>query len=207
VAKDTPTHALLQAMFERREVAKYYLAVTLGGELPERGRWEYQLARNPKHRELFMVAPEGRYSLTYYRVLARSRLCTLLLLRIITGRTHQIRVQLKEQRHVIIGDIEYGRGPNNELVRFLEGGADKSLRRTWSEALAGGESRIALRDAVAACPGMFLHAYAVYLNRPASGQELALKAPLPDYFAKLLAIFDWTVPNEPREMLDMEYAQ
>ena len=207
VAKDTPTHARLQAMFEQREVAKYYLAVALGGELPERGRWEYKLARNPKHRELFTVSPEGRDSLTYYRVLAQNQLCALLLLRIITGRTHQIRVHLKEQRHVIIGDDEYGRGPNNDLRRFLEGDADKSLRRAWSEALAGGESRKELKDAVSACPGMFLHAYALYLEHPMTEEELTVKAQLPDYFTELVAAFGWEIPSEPREILDTEKAQ
>lgn len=207
VAKDKPTHARLQAMFEQRKVAKYYLAVTLGPELPQRGRWEYKLARNPKHRELFMAAPEGRYSLTYYRVLAQNPLFNLLLLRIITGRTHQIRVHLKEQRHAIIGDDEYGRGPNNELERFLEGGADRSLRRAWSEALPDGESRNALKDAISACPGLFLHAYVVYLEHPATNRELAVKAELPGYFAELLGIFGWAVPDEPRKMLEVEEAQ
>jgi 23S rRNA pseudouridine1911/1915/1917 synthase len=44
IAKDTPTHARLQELFERRQVRKHYLAVTMGAELPEMGRWEYRHA-------------------------------------------------------------------------------------------------------------------------------------------------------------------
>jgi 23S rRNA pseudouridine1911/1915/1917 synthase len=201
IAKDTPTHARLQELFERRQVRKHYLAVTMGSELPEMGCWEYKLARNPKHRELFMAASEGRDSLTYYKMLAANALCSFVLLRIITGRTHQIRAHLKENGHAIIGDCDYGKGANVELEKFLSGGMDESLRRAWTEALPEASARAQMRDAVRSCPGFFLHAYSLRFTHPFTGAEIALLAPLPDYFTAVCAVFGWEAPVDPNALL------
>ena len=204
VAKDPRTHSRLQEALERRQVAKYYLALTLGGPLPEQARWEFHLARHPRHRELFTVAPQGRYSLTYCRVLAQNPLCAFLLLRIVTGRTHQIRVHLKQQGHVVIGDTEYGRGPTNELRRFLGGSGDRTLRRAWSEAVPDAAFRERLGAALAACPGMFLHAYSLSLAHPVTGETLTLRAEPPQYFADWLSRFSWRAPEPPTGLQPVE---
>lgn len=204
IAKDIQTHQLLQAAFEQRRVRKHYLAVTIGPELAEQGRWEYKLARNPHHRELFMAAPEGRNSLTYYNMLAANGLCNFILLRIITGRTHQIRVHLKENKHSIIGDDDYGKGANQELAKFLGGGMDESLHKAWSEALPEVDARTRLRGAVDASPGMFLHAYAISFMHPRTNEAVSLRAPLPEYFSDLCSVFDWGAPQHPESLLHVE---
>ncbi len=201
IAKDVRTHQILQAAFEQRRVRKHYLAVTIGPELPEQGRWEYLLARNPHHRELFMAAPEGRHSLTFFRTLAANGLCNFILLRIITGRTHQIRVHLKENKHSIIGDDDYGKGANQELFKFLSGGMDESLHKAWLEALPEAELRRQVRDAVEVSPGMFLHAYSIGFRHPRTNEVVSLKAPLPKYFTSLCNVFSWESPQDTDSML------
>jgi 23S rRNA pseudouridine1911/1915/1917 synthase len=203
IAKDTQTHTRLQEMFEHRQICKHYLAITVGPELPELGRWEYKLARNPKHRELFMTATKGRYSITYYRMLAANTLCNFLLLRIITGRTHQIRVHLKENNHGIIGDEDYSKGVNVELAKFLASGADDTLHQAWTDALPGLASRKVFRDAIKACPGFFLHAYALSFLHPFSGAQVSFLAPLPEYFAAICTVFGWEAPFDASALLQI----
>ena len=50
----------------------------------------------------------GREALTHYRVLERFRYSTLLAVKLVTGRTHQIRVHMKYLGHPVIGDPLYG---------------------------------------------------------------------------------------------------
>ena len=54
------------------------------------------------------VDPQGRDDLTRWRVLARGRAATLLDVRILTGRTHQIRVHMQAIHHPVAGDPLYG---------------------------------------------------------------------------------------------------
>ena len=203
VAKDTPTHFALQQMFRRREVGKFYLALTLGAEISGQGEIRSFLDRNPKHRQLFRTADEGRLAVSFYRVLESSRLLKLLLVRIITGRTHQIRVQLQSRGQFIVGDLEYSRGPNTELMHFLRGEPDKSYQRGWSEALPNEEGRRALLSAMESCPGVFLHAWHLRFRHPHTGAEVALFAEPPRYFTDALAVMNWRLPHtDPMELID-----
>jgi len=204
VAKDTPTHFALQQLFRRREVAKFYLALTLGADISGHGEIRSYLDRNPKHRQLFRTAEEGRLAVSFFRVLESSRLLKLLLVRIITGRTHQIRVQLQSRGQFIVGDEDYSRGINRELMHFLQGERDRSYKRAWSEALPDEAKRRELLAAIESCDGIFLHAWHLRFRHPQTGAEIALFAEPPLYFQRALDVMGWQLPQrDPRELIDV----
>ncbi len=112
VAKTNLAHRKLQAQFASRSLSKYYLALVRGKIDYEEGHVDVPLGRDPKVRRKMDTAREGegREALTHYRILKRFRYATLLELKLITGRTHQIRVHMRHLGHPVMGDAIYG-GP------------------------------------------------------------------------------------------------
>ena len=72
------------------------------------GEVDAPLARSKTDRKKMAIDPEGRTAVTRWRVLARGKDATLLDVRILTGRTHQIRVHMQSLHHPIAGDPIYG---------------------------------------------------------------------------------------------------
>jgi tRNA pseudouridine32 synthase / 23S rRNA pseudouridine746 synthase len=104
--------ARLSDLFRRNEVDKIYWAVVEGG--PESLEGEIDLALAPKSPDRgwwMKVDPKGQPSLTKWRVLGRAEGLTLLELRPITGRTHQLRVHCAASGWPILGDPIYGTAP------------------------------------------------------------------------------------------------
>ncbi len=110
VAKDDAAQASLMAQLKARRVKKTYLALVQGVVAANAGRVEAPIGRDPKHRTRMAVVPDGRPSVTGYRVRERFPGWTLLELDLVTGRTHQIRVHLDAIGHAIAGDPVYGTG-------------------------------------------------------------------------------------------------
>lgn len=112
-AKSERAYRSLVDQFSSRRTGKQYLAVVSGLPDPSAATLRTQIGRHPVHRQRMAVleAPAGKEAVTDYRVLAAddgarwaALLCT-----IHTGRTHQIRVHLKEcLRCPILGDPIYG---------------------------------------------------------------------------------------------------
>ena len=69
---------------------------------------ELPVGRSRKDRKKMAADPSGREAVTEWKVLAEGRNCTLLDVRIRTGRTHQIRVHMQALRHPVCGDPLYG---------------------------------------------------------------------------------------------------
>ena len=96
---------------QRNDVEKDYLAIVAGKPVPARGTIDLALDRDPWDRRRVMVRDRGgQPSVTKYQRLstAEDSKVSLVRCRLITGRTHQIRVHLASKGWPIIGDRVYG---------------------------------------------------------------------------------------------------
>ena len=103
LAKNAHVHTLLQ----QSKVQKTYHALTFGGPEEDSGTIDAPIARRPLPSLLRFVSPEGKPSVTEYRVLERSGNLCKLALRPITGRTHQLRLHCCHMGFPILGDPQY----------------------------------------------------------------------------------------------------
>ena len=110
VARHDAAQASIMAQLKARRVKKTYQALVQGSVAAAVGRIEAPIGRDPKHRTKMAVVPDGRPSVTGYRVRERFTDWTLLELDLVTGRTHQIRVHLDAIGHPVAGDPVYGTG-------------------------------------------------------------------------------------------------
>ena len=120
VAKTDTAQAGLMAQLKARRVKKTYLALVHGNVEAAAGRIEAPIGRDPRQRTRMAVVPDGRPSVTGYRVRERFRGWTLLEVDLITGRTHQIRVHLAALGHAVAGDPVYGTGTSRRGPDGLE---------------------------------------------------------------------------------------
>ncbi|WP_442968816.1 RluA family pseudouridine synthase [Ramlibacter sp.] len=160
VAKRRSALTRLQDQFRGRETGKTYLALVAGAwpankkviDLPLHKylvAGEDGAAGERRVKVVDAGHPDAMRSITLVKVARRLGAFTLLEVTIKTGRTHQIRVHLASQGHPIAGDDKYG---DFELNRSLQ---RQGLKR------------------------MFLHAWRLQFRHPATGEPVALEAPLP----------------------------
>ena len=103
LAKNPHIHTLLQ----QTPVRKTYHALTYGGPARDRGTIDAPIARMPLPSLLRYVNPDGKPSLTEYKVLYRGDELCKLALRPVTGRTHQLRLHCLHMGFPILGDPQY----------------------------------------------------------------------------------------------------
>jgi len=173
VAKTAAVHAALQ---RTRDMEKDYLAVVYGRVTPSSGEIDSKLSRDLIDRRRVRASSTiGAESLTRFERLAhvvapRAGLA-LLRCRLVTGRTHQIRVHLASRGWPIVGDPVYGE-PRWSFVKDP-----------------------ALASALRAFPRQALHASRVTLTHPVSGERLTCEAPLPRDIGDLLVLSGLTGPR------------
>lgn len=158
-AKTEAAHQGLSRDFALRRIERAYSAIVWGVPSPANGEIAGNIGRSAANRKKMAVVAEGRGkpAVTRYRVeRAFGNHAAVLECRLLTGRTHQIRVHLAHSGHPLIGDPTYGSRAGRAIARAGSTGA----------ALAG-------------FPRQALHARLLGFDHPVSGRRLRFESPLP----------------------------
>lgn len=180
VAKTDLAHASLSRQMKRRLMKKEYLALSAGTPRVRKGEVALPVGRDPRDRKKMRAfrptaeLPAGaREALTRYEIEREwpGLRLTLLRCRLVTGRTHQIRVHLAAAGLPVVGDPVYGR-PRYDKVR------DSALKKLLAE-----------------FPRQALHAERIGFRHPATGEPMEIAAPVPPDLADLLAAIGRAEPG------------
>ena len=115
LAKNPHIHSRLQTV----PIRKVYHALVFGGPEADSGIIDAPIARKPLPSLLREICPDGKPSLTEFRVLERrSELCKLELCPV-TGRTHQLRLHCAHMGYPILGDPQYATEASRSLSQSL----------------------------------------------------------------------------------------
>jgi 23S rRNA pseudouridine1911/1915/1917 synthase len=160
VAKNDETHLALAKQFSERHVEKIYNAILCGETARENGEIRAAIARHPSHRKRMAVRDDdsGRAAHTKWRVQERLAGATFVEARILTGRTHQIRVHFQFLGYPVVGDETYGAHQNKKLAEA-----------------SGYEA-----------PRVMLHSRELAFTHPRTEKLVRFEAPLPEDFQKTL---------------------
>lgn len=108
VAKNDNAHAKLSLQLQDHSMMREYVALVYGLVPNDLGRINAPIGRDPIDRLKMSVIKDGKPAITNFRVLKRFKDKTLVLCKLETGRTHQIRVHFKYIGHPVVGDPIYG---------------------------------------------------------------------------------------------------
>lgn len=164
VARSLEAHKSLIEQLRKRTVIREY-TVIVQGRLIVGSSIDEPIGRHPQDRKRMCVRTGGRKAVTHYRIIERYRQHTQLLVKLETGRTHQIRVHMAYIKKPVVGDPVYaGR-------LHIPAQCGEPLRR---------ELRGFKRQA--------LHAIRLGLVHPKSGESLSWHSPLADDIQRLIDV-------------------
>lgn len=107
-AKSEKAKLILQEQWKDNQ--KTYLTVVYGVLTPKEGMISSYLMENSAYSVYSTPdSTKGKLSQTVYKVLKESKGFSLLEIKLLTGRKHQIRVHLSEKGHPVVGDKRYGK--------------------------------------------------------------------------------------------------
>jgi len=168
IAKNDRTHVSLQRQIQARTAVREYVALVWGDAPFEKAVVDAPIGRHPVDRKRMAVirearpgAPAARPAVTELRVLRRLRWMTLIEARLLTGRTHQIRVHCSFAGHPVVGDPVYA-APKHPLPQ----------RFTKAE-------QAELQNLVTALKGQALHAARLSFDHPTTGERMEFETQPP----------------------------
>jgi len=110
VAKDDITHQRLSEQFKSSKIEKYYVALVRGQMRDLSGQIDLPIGRHPIDRKKMYAPSEGgRSAISIWKLKESFKKASLVEVRILTGRTHQIRVHMAAISHPVLGDKVYGK--------------------------------------------------------------------------------------------------
>lgn len=119
-ARDKVAQGWLGQQFEKRVAKKSYIARLWGHLRPETGRVDLPLCADWPNRPRQMVDFEkGRPAQTDWQVIGDEDSGSRVRLFPLTGRSHQLRVHMREQGHPILGDPIYATGAARDFARLM----------------------------------------------------------------------------------------
>ena len=116
-AKNAETLRIINDKIKNHELEKSYLCVTVGHPRPAEGRIEGFLLKDEAKKQVSFYhkpIPGGKTAVTLYKTLESRGPLSLVECRLLTGRTHQIRVSMAEIGCPLLGDGKYGQGAVNK---------------------------------------------------------------------------------------------
>ena len=113
VAKNEFAMTFLAKQFFDHSIKRQYIALAWGDFDEDEGTVDGYIGRSNYDRRVFKMYKDdeidkGKWSVTHYKVLERLHYVTLIECRLETGRTHQIRVHMKDIGHPLFADDTYG---------------------------------------------------------------------------------------------------
>ncbi len=163
VAKNQTAHNHLSAQFKSRKINKHYLALVFGIFDAPQGKIDFPIGRHPSDRKKMSIfTRRPRSAETHWQVRETLNGITLLDLKILTGRTHQIRVHCAAVHHPLVGDPAYG---------------SRKRRLIPSKPI---------QDLLASVSRQMLHALRIELDHPLTGEPMGFEAPVPSDMASLI---------------------
>lgn len=155
-AKNESSHKQLSLQFESHEAVKIYLGLVIGSPLASSGTIDVPIMEHPVKKGLMVVNRKGKPSRTDYEVMESFGKYAWLKFRIFTGRTHQIRVHMKNLGHPIVCDELYGDG-KPLMLSSLKKKFKLSQKEEMERPLLARLALHAFRLSVDLSPGITIH--------------------------------------------------
>ncbi|WP_022670423.1 RluA family pseudouridine synthase [Hippea alviniae] len=109
LAKNDKAHFHLANQFFVHSIDRRYIGITACNMKAASGKIEKAIARHRTNRKIFSVSENGKPAITHYKVLKKLENMDVVMFKLETGRTHQIRVHMKAIGCPLLGDAVYGK--------------------------------------------------------------------------------------------------